>query len=117
MRKSMDYLKDVEQIKIRVLESIKLKVSELYKNHSDLAHSICFAEIDGCQNPIYQESSEDFQTTCIDDIHVVGNDLTFTFSSEVLDLTERCEGELSLDNCIAILCEIEDLEESDIFGE
>ena len=116
MKKAKDFEKEVEIIRIRVIETIKLKITNLFKNHNDLANEICFAELDSCgSNPIYQPVNveTDF-ATCFDDIRVEGNILYFTYSSVVQDLSEGNESQLSLQNAIDILSEIENLTEDDL---
>ena len=114
MRTSSEYRAELDTIRERVAETIKLKVTKLFKNHSDLANEICFAELDGVSNPVFQQTDEDFSTTCIDDIRVEGNDLTFTYSSEILDLQEGEESELTTEHLLQILFIIEDLTEDDL---
>ena len=115
MRTSSEYRADLDSIRERIAETIKLKVTQLFKNHSDLVNEICFAELDSCSaNPIFQQTDEDFNTTCIDDIRVEGNELFFTYSSEILDLQEGEENELTTEHLLQILFIIEDLTEEDI---
>ncbi len=115
MKTSSNYRAELDTISERILETVKLTVTKLFKNQSDLENEICFAELDSCGgNPIYQQTGEDFSTTCIDDIRVKGNELTFTYSSETLDLQDGEESELTTEHLLQILHIIEDLTEDDL---
>jgi len=113
MKKASDYQVELEQVRERVLETVKLTITKLFKNHTDITNEICLAEV--CDaNPIYQSSNEDFSTTCIDDIRVIGNKLIFTYSSEMTDLVSGEEDELDVHHLIALLDILEDLDEEDL---
>jgi len=75
----------------------------------DLVREICFAE-SMTSNPIYRQSDKDFSTLCIDDVRLDENEkFIFTYSSELQDLTEGREDELSIENMLDILTALEDL--------
>ena len=113
MKSASDYREDLEQVRERVLETVKLTITKLFANHTDLANEICLAEI--CDaNPIFQSGDEDFSTTCIDDVRVVDNELSFTYSSEMTDLVNGEEEELDVYHLIALLDILEDLDEEDL---
>ena len=113
MRTSSEYRADLDTIRERVAETIKLKVTKLFENHTDLANEICFAELPNCHsNPVYKGNG--FNMMSIDDIRVEGNDLTFTYSSNILDLQEGEESELTTEHLLQILHIIEDLTEEDL---
>jgi len=112
MRSASDYREDLENVRERVLETVKLTITKLFENHTDLVNEICLAEV--CDaNPIFQSGDEDFLTTCIDDVRVVDNELSFTYSSEMTDLASG-EEELDVHHLIALLDILEDLDEEDL---
>ena len=112
MRNSSQYRADLDSIRERIAETIKLKITKLFAG-SDLANEICLMESCG-SNPIFQETNNDFDTTCIDDISVVNNELNFTYSSEITDLQQGEESELTTEHLLQILFIIEDLESEDL---
>jgi len=116
MKTAKVFRNEQEQIRVRLIETIKLIISKLFKNNSDVVEEICFAELDNCKsNPIYKETErEDEFTSCIDDVMIMNNELHFTYSSEIQDLIVRPSKDLSLDNLIDILEVVENLTEKDL---
>ena len=110
-----DFVKEIAQTRVRVEEEIKLVITKLFKNHSDLANELCLIELPTCgENPLYEKETDEYNATFIEDIRVVDNELEFTFSSGYTDLQEGKGSELSIDQLLTILELIQNLTEDDI---
>lgn len=100
----------LEIFKENIITAIKMQINKLFINSDKaLVREICFAE---CMtaNPIYRQSEDDFSTLCIDDVKLTENEkLIFTYSSELQDLKEGVEEDLTIENALDILTTLEDL--------
>ena len=111
----IDYVAQLDLIRNRVEEEIKLVITKLFKNHSNLANELCLIELPTCgENPLYEKETDEYNATFIEDIRVVDNELEFTFSSGYTDLQEGKGSELSIDQLLTILELIQNLTEEDI---